>query len=85
MPLPAYTPHIIYATALTSLALHLLSARKEGASLRQHAEARISLLEGLVGRLRAGERVSEEEVSRIRRLMGEGGGGVGVGAADEGK
>ncbi|KAL5504604.1 hypothetical protein ACEPAH_7267 [Sanghuangporus vaninii] len=71
MPLPTYFPHIIYATALISLSLHLLSSRRDGAAARQQAEARISLLEGLAGQLRAGERVSEEEISRVRRLMRE--------------
>ena len=69
MPLPTYLPHIIYATALTTLALQLLSTRKEGAAARHQAEARISLLDGLASRLRAGERVSEDEIARIRRLL----------------
>ncbi|EJD08164.1 uncharacterized protein FOMMEDRAFT_150860 [Fomitiporia mediterranea MF3/22] len=73
MPLPTYFPHIVYTTALTSLALHLLSTRKEGEASRQHTEARIGLLEGLASRLHAGERVSEEEIGKVRRLMREGG------------
>ena len=71
MPLPTHLPHIIYATALTSLALHLLATRKAGAAARQQAEARISLLEGLATRLRAGERLPEDEVTRVHRLLRE--------------
>ncbi|KAI5122322.1 hypothetical protein M0805_002489 [Coniferiporia weirii] len=69
MPLPTHLPHIIYATALTSLALHLLSTRKAGDAARRQAAARIGLLDGLAVRLRAGERVPPDEVARVQRLL----------------
>lgn len=69
MPLPTHLPHVIYATALTSIALHLLSTRKAGAAAKQQADARISLLDGLATRLRAGERVSADDLGRVRRLL----------------
>ena len=68
MPLPPYLPHIIYATALTSSALHLLSTRKDADTAQRRAEARISLLEGLVSQLRQpGAKVDEAEVQRVKR------------------
>lgn len=71
MPLPTHLPHVLYATALTSLGLHLLSTRKAGQAARSQADARISLLDGLATRLREGENVSRDEVVRVLRLMRE--------------
>ena len=72
MPLPTHLPHVIYATALTSLSIHLLATRRAGADARHAAEARRSILEGLASRLRAGERVEDDEMARIARLLREG-------------
>lgn len=71
MPLPPYLPHIIYTTALTSITLHLLVTRKDADAAQRKADARISLLEGLAGRLRSGEHVDSDEVTRVRRLLRE--------------
>lgn len=71
MPAPTYLPHIIYSTALTSIALHLLVTRKDADAAQRKAEARISLLEGLASRLRAGERVNSEELARVQKLLRE--------------
>ncbi|THG95760.1 hypothetical protein EW145_g7902 [Phellinidium pouzarii] len=75
MPLPVHLPHVIYATALTSLALHLLATRKASVSARRQAAARIGLLESLAAHLRTGEHVSQEELGRVRRLLRDGGAG----------
>ena len=81
MPLPKYLPHVIYATALTSFSIHLLTKRRAAAEGKLATEARISILEGLASRLRAGERVGDEEVTRIRRLLREGDSKIGEGSS----
>lgn len=68
MPLPRHLPHVIYATALTSLSLHLVGTRKVDAERRKAAEARISVLEGLASRLRAEEYTNDEEFIKAWRL-----------------
>lgn len=70
MPLPPYLPHIIYATALSSLSLHLLNTRKSSKEQRYAVDGRISLLEGLATRLRSNEDLSEKEVTKILKLAG---------------
>ena len=71
MPLPSHLPHIIYATALVSLTLHLHAKKKDVADKRLLANARIGVLEGLVSRLQSGEDVCDEEISRLKRLAAE--------------
>ena len=70
MPIPTYLPHVVYATALTSLALHLLVTKKDTDETLRRADARISLLDGLATRLRSGERVHADELARVQRLLG---------------
>lgn len=76
MPLPTYLPHLIYATAVTSLSLHLLMQKKGSAERIRQAEARISILQNLAFRLRSGENVTEDEIARSRRMVREGGNDV---------
>ena len=58
VPLPTHLPHAIYATVLTPLSIHPL--------VWHTSEAWISILEGLVSRFRAGERMAR--ITRPRRL-----------------
>ncbi|CDO77585.1 hypothetical protein BN946_scf184936.g10 [Trametes cinnabarina] len=51
MSLVQYLPHIIYTTALTSVATHHLSQRKAFEAERAHVAAQISILEDLRVRL----------------------------------
>ena len=72
MPLSTYLPHVVYATALTSIAVHLLSQRRGAEERRFQLEARIGILESIRNRLKAGEDVSDEEIARLRRMATEG-------------
>ncbi|KAI0314634.1 hypothetical protein OF83DRAFT_1017631, partial [Amylostereum chailletii] len=69
-----YLPELVYSVALSSLSVHLLWARRAAASDKQILSARISILEDLTTRLRAGEVVSDAEVARLRKLAREGAG-----------
>ena len=64
-----YLPHAVYATAIVSLSLHLLSKRRESEDLRRRAQARITVLESLVNRFESGEHVSDDEILRMRKMV----------------
>ncbi|KAI0352021.1 hypothetical protein OH77DRAFT_1498239 [Trametes cingulata] len=91
-----YLPHLLYSTALTSLATHHLVQRKALEEDRAHVAAQLSILADLRARLLAGERVPEREAERLWRLArshdvwraraGEGRGqGQGQGGREEAK
>lgn len=69
-----YLPHVLYATLLTSVSIHVLAQRSTQAEERARCAAQISLLEDLVARLHIGNsgsdsNVDEAEVERVRRLV----------------
>ncbi|KAI0669419.1 hypothetical protein C8Q78DRAFT_1070605 [Trametes maxima] len=70
MALLAYLPHLLYSTALTSIAMHHLFQRKALEADRAHVAAQLSILEDLRTRLSAGgEPVPDErELDRLWRL-----------------
>jgi len=68
MPVSAYIPHLIYATALTSLSFHLLFQKKQSEIDHAHLAAQTSILESLAHRLRSGQDILDEEVERLCRL-----------------
>ncbi|THH17458.1 hypothetical protein EUX98_g9128 [Antrodiella citrinella] len=63
-----YIPHIIYTLAITSISTHLLWHRKESDDQRRHVSAHIALLESTVARLRAGDRLPDDELDRVLRF-----------------
>ncbi|PIL32715.1 hypothetical protein GSI_04830 [Ganoderma sinense ZZ0214-1] len=63
-----YLPHLLYSTALTSIAMHHLHQRKAAADERSHVAAQISILEDLRARLSARESIPEREVERLWHL-----------------
>ncbi|EMD33251.1 hypothetical protein CERSUDRAFT_126373 [Gelatoporia subvermispora B] len=63
-----YFPHVLYSLAIISLGMHTLRQRKDAEAARDGCEARISVLSDLATRLRARERVPEEEFKRMWRL-----------------
>ncbi|KAI9064771.1 hypothetical protein FKP32DRAFT_1665730 [Trametes sanguinea] len=63
-----YLPHIIYATALTSIATHHLQQRKAFEAERAHVAAQLSILEDLRTRLSAAEELDRREIERLWRL-----------------
>ncbi|KZT41959.1 hypothetical protein SISSUDRAFT_981165 [Sistotremastrum suecicum HHB10207 ss-3] len=73
-----YIPHLISATLLTSLSMHLLMHRKGSQDERATLDARISVLESLVARVKSGENVSDREIQRLKNL-GRGSGSTGLG------
>lgn len=80
-----YTSSLIGATLLTSFAFRSLIHKRTSRDERDRLTAHTTILESLVGRMRAGEDVGEGEIVRLLRLArGEGEGGVG-GAGQDGK
>ncbi len=63
-------PFLIYWTALTSLAFHLLRVRKEADEQMERKNAQISVLEGLIRRLRQQGTVDEIEMNRELEMVG---------------
>ncbi|KAG8687273.1 hypothetical protein FRC09_013593 [Ceratobasidium sp. 395] len=63
-----YTSSFIGATLLTSFAFRGLLHRRTSTAERDRLTARTTILESLVGRLRAGEDVNEAEIGRLLRL-----------------
>ncbi|KAI1788331.1 hypothetical protein LXA43DRAFT_950197 [Ganoderma leucocontextum] len=68
MGLLEYLPHLLYSTALTSIAMHHLHQRKAAADERSHVAAQISILEDLRARLSLREPIPEREVERLWHL-----------------
>jgi hypothetical protein len=67
-PRSRYIPELIYALAFSSISVHLLWQRRAAEADRRHYTARLSILDDLAARLRAGQVVSDVEVARLRRL-----------------
>ena len=63
-----YLPHLLYATALTSLGMHALAQRKAAESARAHIDAQLSLLSALATPRADGEPLDEREFERLWRL-----------------
>ncbi|KAM5544961.1 hypothetical protein V8D89_001072 [Ganoderma adspersum] len=63
-----YLPHLLYSTALTSIAMHHLYQRKAAADERSHVAAQISILEDLRTRLSAREPIPEREIEQLWHL-----------------
>ncbi|KAH7908946.1 hypothetical protein BJ138DRAFT_1115398 [Hygrophoropsis aurantiaca] len=68
MPVPRYLPHLLSSTALTSISIHLLWQRKSAEEDRARANAHISILTDLVGQLRSGKSLEDDEIKRLRNL-----------------
>ncbi|KAI9639521.1 uncharacterized protein MKK02DRAFT_29563 [Dioszegia hungarica] len=63
-------PFFIWWTVLTSLTVHLLRARQASKESADRSDAKISALQDLLTRARAGEVMSEEEIQRRLELVG---------------
>lgn len=63
-------PFFIYCTALTSVATHLLRKRKLKEEEEHRVAARVSILVGLVSRLRAGDALTDAEIDRELEMVG---------------
>lgn len=63
-------PFFIYWTIITSLTVHLLRTRTKAKEDAAKASAQSSVLEGLISRLRQGERVPPDEIDRELEMVG---------------
>ncbi|KAF8608317.1 hypothetical protein BDV93DRAFT_466621 [Ceratobasidium sp. AG-I] len=80
-----YTSSLIGATLLTSFAFRSLLHKRTSTAERDRLNAHTTILESVIGRMRAGEDVSEGEIVRLLRLAkGEGEGAVNEGGQGEG-
>lgn len=68
MTFTQYLPHVVYSTALTSLAMHSLFHRKEAEEERSHVAAQISILDSMAQRLRSGEDIPDKEFAQLWKL-----------------
>lgn len=59
---------LAFAFLFTSMSINLSFVRGKLASNREQYGARIAIVQGLVDRMRAGERVPDSEIERSRRL-----------------
>jgi len=64
----SYIPHALYAIAVTSISIHLVSKRRTFEDERANVNARISLLESIAKQLRSDKPINDEEVERLKRL-----------------
>ncbi|WOO81232.1 uncharacterized protein LOC62_03G004756 [Vanrija pseudolonga] len=63
-------PFFIAWSVITSLAVHLMRARKQAEEEQARAGAQESVLTGLADRFRAGEDVSDEDIRRELEMVG---------------
>lgn len=63
-----FLPEIVYTIALTSLSTHMLWLRKEAEDQRTYWDTRLKLLEDTAHRLRAGQRVPQDDFDLIHKL-----------------
>ncbi|KAM6502870.1 hypothetical protein JOM56_002847 [Amanita muscaria] len=64
----SYIPHALYAIAVTSISIHLVSKRRAFEDERANVNARISILESIAEQLRSGKPINDDEVERLKRL-----------------
>jgi hypothetical protein len=61
---------LLSSVAFTTTAIHMVDQRKTMESERLKMSTQVSVLENLVGRLRAGEFVTDEDIHKIKRRVG---------------
>ncbi|KAL1729559.1 hypothetical protein EV714DRAFT_284879 [Schizophyllum commune] len=63
-----YSVELFSATAIVSLSIHRIRLKKQWEEEELSLDARTSVLEGVVQRLRSGDRIPDDEMTRLRRL-----------------
>lgn len=63
-----YFPHTLFAIALTSISINLVSHRRNAEDERSRVQAQISVLESIKEQLQSGKPLSNEELDRQKRL-----------------
>ena len=63
-----YFPHALFAIALTSISINLVSHRRTAEEERSRVQAQISVLESIKEQLQSGKPLSNEELDRLKKL-----------------
>ena len=63
-----YFPHALFAIALTSISINLVSHRRTAEDERSRIQAQISVLESIKEQLQSGKPLSNEELDRQKKL-----------------
>ena len=63
-----YFPHVLFAIALTSISINLVSHRRTAEDERSKVQAQISVLESIKEQLQSGKPLSNEELDRQKKL-----------------
>ena len=64
-----YFPHALFAIALTSISINLVSQRRSAEDERSRVQAQISVLESIKEQLQSGKLLSNEELDRQKKLV----------------
>lgn len=63
-----YFPHALFAIALTSISINLVSHRRTAEEERSRVQAQISVLGSIKDQLQSGKPMSNEELDRLKKL-----------------
>ena len=63
-----YFPHALFAIALTSISINLVSQRRTAEDERSRVQAQISVLESIKEQLQSGKPLSDEELDKQKKL-----------------
>lgn len=64
-----YFPHALFAIALTSISINLVSHRRTAEDERSRIQAQISVLESIKEQLQSDKPLSNEELERLKKLV----------------
>jgi uncharacterized protein YcbK (DUF882 family) len=64
-----YFPHALFAIALTSISINLISHRRTAEEERSRIQAQISVLESIKKQLQSDEPLSNEELEKLKKLV----------------
>ena len=64
-----YFPHALFAVALTSISINLISHRRTAEGERSGIQAQISVLESIKEQLQLDKPLSNEELAKLKRLV----------------
>ena len=64
-----YFPHALFAIALTSISINLVSHRRTAEDERSRIQAQISVLESIKEQLQSDKPLSNEELEKLKKLV----------------
>ncbi|TRM69003.1 hypothetical protein BD626DRAFT_543903 [Schizophyllum amplum] len=68
MSFSRYFVELVSATAIVSLSIHRIRLKKQWEEEELSLDARTSVLQDILQRLRSGDRIPDDEMTRLRRL-----------------